>query len=47
MFADGPTTFSIMPGKTYKYPLVITPLLGGVYTGSITFHEEEEHGKYI
>lgn len=45
--ADGPPNFTIPPGKTFKYPLAVTPLLGGVYTGSITFFEEGEKNKYI
>lgn len=45
--ADGPPNFTIPPGKTFKYPLAVTPLLGGVYTGSITFYEEGEKNKYI
>lgn len=32
-----------MKGKeTYKYELAITPLLGGVYTASITFQDADE-----
>ena len=44
---EGPPKFSINRGKTYSYPLVITPLLGGVYTGQITFIEEDDESKYI
>jgi len=29
----GPKKFSIPAGKSYEYPLTITPLLGGIYTG--------------
>lgn len=44
---DGPPSFSIPPGKVFKYPLSVTPLLGGLYTGSITFYEEGEKNKYM
>lgn len=44
---DGPPQFTIAPGKVFKYPLSVTPLLGGLYTGSITFFEEDEKNKYI
>lgn len=30
------------PKDTYRYELAITPLLGGVYTASITFKDNEE-----
>jgi hypothetical protein len=46
--ADGPNEFSVAPGRTFKYPLTITPVLGGMYTGSITFYEVgEDNKKYI
>lgn len=35
--AVGQKEFTIKPRDTFKYPLQITPLLGGVYTASITF----------
>ena len=44
---DGPPHFTIAAGKVFKYPLSVTPLLGGLYTGSITFYEEGEKNKYI
>ena len=44
---EGPPQFTIPPGKVFKYPLSVTPLLGGLYTGSITFYEEGEKNKYI
>ena len=44
---DGPPQFTIAPGKVFKYPLSVTPLLGGLYTGSITFFEEGEKNKYM
>ena len=45
--ADGPSNFTIGPGRKYKYPLTITPLIGGLYTGSITFYEQGDKDKYI
>ena len=45
--AGGINKFSIEPGKIYKYQLIVTPLIGGIYTGSITFYEEAEKQKYI
>jgi len=47
MNPDGPPNFKIPPGKVYKYPLSVTPSLGGLYTGSISFYEEGEKNKYI
>lgn len=44
---DGPPSFKVPPGKTFKYPLTVTPSLGGLYTGSISFYEEGETNKYI
>lgn len=44
---DGPSQFIVPPNKTFKYPLSVTPLLGGLYTGSITFYEEGNPNKYI
>ena len=35
--AVGKKDFQIKPKDTFKYELTITPLLGGVYTASITF----------
>jgi hypothetical protein len=35
--AVGKKEFSLKAKETYKYELAITPLLGGVYTASITF----------
>jgi len=43
--AAGPDTIRVRPGGVEKYKLEVTPVLGGVYTGSITFYDEE--GKYI
>jgi hypothetical protein len=40
--AVGTKTFSIKPKQSFEYPLRITPLLGGVYTASITFQDNEE-----
>ena len=47
MNPDGQPNFKIPPGKVYKYPLTVTPSLGGLYTGSISFYEEGEKDKYI
>ena len=44
---EGVTKFTIDAGKIYKYNLLITPVMGGVYTGSITFFEEHDKHKYI
>lgn len=38
----GKKEFPLKPKDTYKYELAITPLLGGVYTASITFQDNEE-----
>lgn len=35
--AVGKKEFTMKGKETYKYELAITPLLGGVYTASITF----------
>jgi hypothetical protein len=32
----------VPPRSTFEYPLSVTPLLGGVYTASITFQEKDE-----
>ena len=40
--AVGTKEFTIKPKQSYEYPLRITPLLGGVYTASITFQDNEE-----
>ena len=34
--------FKIKPKENFKYLLSITPILGGVYTGSITFYDSED-----
>ena len=38
----GKKDFQLKAKETYKYELAITPLLGGVYTASITFQDNEE-----
>jgi hypothetical protein len=38
----GVKEFTVPPRQTYDYDLAITPLLGGVYTASITFQDQEE-----
>jgi hypothetical protein len=40
--AVGKKEFQLKPKESYKYELAITPLLGGVYTASITFQDNEE-----
>ena len=40
--AVGKKEFNLKGKETYKYELAITPLLGGVYTASITFQDQEE-----
>jgi hypothetical protein len=40
--AVGTKEFTIKPKSSYDYQLNITPLLGGVYTASITFQDNEE-----
>ena len=42
--AAGKSSFELNPGKTEEYLLEVTPVLGGAYTGSITFYDEE--GRY-
>lgn len=44
---EGPLKFTIEPGKIYKYCLTVTPVMGGVYTGSITFYEEQDKTRYV
>jgi hypothetical protein len=43
--AEGLTTFTVPAGKNGKYALNVTPLLGGTYTGSITFFEDNDDKK--
>ena len=43
--AEGLSTFTIPAGKNGKYILTVTPLLGGTYTGSITFFEDNDDKK--
>ena len=38
----GADSFRVKPRENFKYPLAITPILGGVYTGSITFYDQDE-----
>ena len=38
----GAENFKVKPKENFKYPLSITPILGGVYTGSITFYDSED-----
>lgn len=40
--AVGKQEFVVKPKDIYRYDLSITPLLGGVYTASITFKDNEE-----
>lgn len=40
--ATGPKSVTVKAGKRAKYPLKVTPVLSGQYTGSITFFETEE-----
>ena len=40
--AVGTKEFTIPPRSTHDYPLSVTPLLGGVYTASITFQDSDE-----
>lgn len=40
----GRQNFSVPPGKVGKYALQITPNLGGIFTGSITFKDQK--GRY-
>ena len=42
--AAGKSSFELNPNKTEEYLLEVTPVLGGAYTGSITFYDEE--GRY-
>jgi hypothetical protein len=43
--ASGPPNCFIPPTQTLKYPLTINPLVGGVYTGSISFFEENDRNR--
>ena len=38
----GAENFRVNPKQTAKYALSITPILGGIYTGSITFYDNED-----
>lgn len=38
----GPEDIKLKPRESGKYPIKITPLLGGSYTGSITFIDNED-----
>lgn len=40
-YATGPGTFDIHAGKTGSYPLKIHALLGGEFTGSVTFKNDQ------
>lgn len=40
--AVGKKEFTVKPKDVYRYELAITPLLGGVYTASVTFQDQEE-----
>jgi hypothetical protein len=40
--AVGAKEFQVKAKQSYSYDLAITPLLGGVYTASITFQDNEE-----
>ena len=44
--ASGKSAFELGPGRTEEYVLEVTPVLGGAYTGSITFFDEEGHYKW-
>lgn len=44
--ASGPEALRVRPGGTEKYKFEITPVLGGVYTGSITFYDEDKYVWY-
>lgn len=41
--SKGDNTIKINPGRIEKYKLKICPILGGEYTGSISFINEEQH----
>lgn len=45
--SEGVTKFTVDAGKVYKYNLTVTPVMGGVYTGSLTFFEEHDKHRYI
>ena len=42
--ASGKSTFEVLPNRSEDYALEVTPVLGGAYTGSITFFDDE--GRY-
>jgi len=42
--ASGKANFEVQPGKVEEYQLDVTPMLGGAYTGSVTFFDDT--GKY-
>lgn len=45
--ASGPSLFSIPPALSFKYPLTLNPLVGGTYTGSISFFEETDRSRML
>jgi len=40
--ADGPKTMEVVSGRQGKYPLTISPSIGGEFTGSVTFRAEND-----
>ena len=45
--ASGPSLLSIQPALSCKYPLSLNPLVGGIYTGSISFIEETDRNRML
>ena len=44
--ASGKSTFELFPGRTEEYILEVTPVLGGAYTGSITFYDQDNRYRW-
>ena len=45
--SEGLKQITVNPGKTSNYQLKTTPIMGGTYTGSITFYDQNDKNNYI
>ena len=44
---SGIKSFEIQPFASYTYNMAVRPLVGGIYTGQITFLDRDDKNKYI
>lgn len=44
---EGESQIVIETGKTLKYQMKVTPQIGGLYTGQITFYEKENRNRFF